>query len=171
MSKDNIYAGPHTIDDDETGFPDGLSNLVGSYGDPALWARSTLEGADPDDLVAIYAVVPGLLISKEAIRNRIWLHDILDDAGIPYYIEVGGLGGSKDLNEAQHIYVEKENAQKVMLLIHAFNNTKNTVKRTKEETGITAVSEDGIPQKVCSSCGEEIDFDYHKCPYCKTRSV
>ena len=26
----------------------------------------------------------------------------------------------------------------------------------------------GLPQKVCPLCGKEIDFDYPKCPYCKS---
>ena len=33
--------------------------------------------------------------------------------------------------------------------------------------GIDAVSDDGMPQKKCPTCGKEHDFDYPRCPYCK----
>ena len=33
--------------------------------------------------------------------------------------------------------------------------------------GIDAVSKDGMPQKKCPTCGNEHDFDYPRCPYCK----
>ena len=33
--------------------------------------------------------------------------------------------------------------------------------------GIDAVSDDGMPQKKCPTCGREHDFDYPRCPYCK----
>ena len=33
--------------------------------------------------------------------------------------------------------------------------------------GIDSVSEEGMPQKKCPTCGKEHDFDYPKCPYCK----
>jgi rubrerythrin len=32
--------------------------------------------------------------------------------------------------------------------------------------GIDSVSEEGMPQKKCPTCGREHDFDYPKCPYC-----
>lgn len=32
---------------------------------------------------------------------------------------------------------------------------------------IGAVSEEGMPQKKCPTCGREHDFDYPRCPYCK----
>ena len=33
--------------------------------------------------------------------------------------------------------------------------------------GIDAVSAEGMPQKKCPTCGQEHDFDFPKCPYCK----
>jgi len=148
---------------------DMLSGFLGSFGDPEQWAQSTLKNVDIEDLVEVYKVVPGLLVSKENLRNRIWLHDMLDDMGIPYYIEVGGMKGSKDLMEAQHIYVEKENAQKAIFLILMYNNPGNVVSDEPDEEDQPVISNDGIPQKKCISCGEEIDFDHHKCPYCKAK--
>ena len=32
---------------------------------------------------------------------------------------------------------------------------------------IDSVDLDGMPQKKCPKCGQEHDFDYPKCPYCK----
>ena len=33
--------------------------------------------------------------------------------------------------------------------------------------GIDAISDEGMPQKKCPTCGREHDFDYPRCPYCK----
>ena len=145
------------------------SNLLGTYGDPNLWARSTLEHAQIEDLVEVYAITPGQFITSETIRNRMWLHDLLDDKGIPYYIEVGSMSGSRQLVEAQCIYVEKKNAGKALFLIKQFNDPGNIVSDDPEEDCFFDISEDGIPQKKCPSCDEQIDFDYAICPYCKVR--
>jgi len=146
------------------------TKLLGLYGDPELWAQSTLVDANPDELVAIHVITPGLYVRSDTIRNRMWLHDLLDDSGIPYYIEVGGLSGSKALVEAQQIFVEKENAGKAMALIKMYNDSDNIIRETPDTEGSTILSDEGVPQKKCPSCDRYIDFDYAKCPYCKEQA-
>ena len=143
------------------------THLLGSYGDPKLWAESTLVHAHFEDLVEVYSIVPGQFATSESIRDRIWLHDLLDDMEIPYYIEVGNRSGSKLLVEAHHIYVENKNAEAAFALVKNYNDPGSIVRDKPDEDGISSVSDDGIPQKKCASCGKEIDFDYSKCPYCK----
>jgi len=162
------YERPDTSDS-EVGSMDVPQNLIGKYGDPKLWAQSTLNNAHVEDLVEVYAVTQSMFVSNESIRNRMWLHDLLDDKKIPYYIEVGGMSGSRQLVEAQCIYVEKKNAEKALLLIKQFNNPDSIVLEDSEEEDLPEFSEDGIPQKKCPSCDESIDFDYPVCPHCKER--
>ena len=153
-------------------FPiDDTSKFLASFGDPKLWAKSTLIGADANDLITVYAITPGLLVSKESIRNRMWLHDLLDDAGIPYYIEVGSRDGSKELSEAQYVYVEKKNVGITQALIKNFHDPNNIVRENPDKDVFSVISDDGIPQKKCPSCSKEIDFDFYKCPYCKRQVV
>jgi len=156
---------------DENTQPDLPSHLVGSYGDPKLWAQSTLKNIEPEKLVEIYAIMPSQYTTNESIRYRMWLHDLLDDWNIPYYIEVGCLGGSRNLTESQHIYVEKKNARKAIFLTNKFNKSDNIVRdNTDKNEESIIISDDGIPQKACPSCGKDIDFDYVKCPHCKERT-
>jgi len=156
-----------TLDGDDDIPYDIPSNLVGSFGDPKLWAKSTLKHADIEDLIEVYAVVQGPFITQESIRKRMWIHDLLDDVGVPYYIEVGSKSGSKDLVEAQRIYVEEKNAGKALVLIKQYNDPDNISRYKPEEDEQLIISEDGMPQVMCLSCGEKIDFDYNICPYCK----
>jgi len=146
------------------------SNLLGSYGDPELWAKSTLKHAKYEDLIEIYIIHSSLFVSSELIRNRMWLHDLLDDVGIPYYIEVGSLGGRKKLTEEQHIYVERKNVKRAVSLIRKYNDIKSIVREKPNKTSSSVKSSDGIPQKKCCTCNKEIDFDYKKCPHCKGRA-
>jgi len=158
---------PDIYDNEDDPFSD-TSKLIGTYGDPNLWARSTLKDVDPDDIIAVHVVSQGPFLSREMVRNRMWLHDLLDDYNIPYYIEAGARDGSKDLVEAQHIFVEKKNAQMTMFLIKQFNESTSVINEDPDDEE-PIISEDGVPQKKCPSCGENIDFDYHKCPHCKTK--
>ena len=152
---------------EETTPLDDTSKFLGTYGDPKLWAQSTLINANFDDLIEVYAVVPSFEIPTESIRNRMWLHDLLDDMEIPYYIEAGRSEGSKITVDAQHIFVENKNAATVSALIMAYNSSDSIVKNIPDEEDETVFSDDGIPQKKCPSCGEYIDFDYYVCPHCK----
>ena len=153
--------------DEGAGYFEMPSNFLGRFGDPKLWARSTLKHAKSQDLVAIHSIQQGGFIGSESIRDRMWLHDLLDDKQIPYYIEVGCRDGSKDLTEAQYIYVEQKNVSKAIYFIKQFNDPSNIVREDIDKDDPTSVSDDGIPQKTCTSCGKKIDFDHHKCPYCK----
>jgi len=156
--------------DSETVPFDIPDNLLGSYGDSKLWAQSTLNHAKIEDLVEIYAVMQSPFIAKESVRNRMWLHDLLDDNGVPYYIEVNSRRGSKELVETQHIFVEKKNAGKAVFLLKKFNEAENIVRVNPDEDSNAVISDDGIPQKKCPTCDRDIDFDYHKCPYCKGKA-
>ena len=143
-------------------------NLLGSYSDPALWAYSTLPPGDYDDLVNIHIVKQGNLQGREAIRQRIWLHDILDDEGIPYQVVIKSYWVSrKKYAEDQFIYVEEKHSKKAKRLIKAFNNPENIVSEVSGTESSPENYVNGVLQIKCSSCGEEIDFDYHKCPLCK----
>jgi len=140
------------------------SKLVGSYGDPELWAKSTLEH-DTDNLVKIYEIKPSRTVSPETIRNRTWVHDLFDDEGIPYKVEVAGFWATrKKFLEAQSLYVESKDRFRARDLIVEFKDPNSIAQETEEkEENIV----DGITQKKCPSCDELIDFDYHKCPFCK----
>ena len=139
------------------------------YGEPETWAQSTLSEGDLKKLVKVHVVRPGLYVSAETLRQRMWLHDILDDRGIPYRIEFIGYWASRNkFIEAQNIYVEKEYAERVRFLIKDYRNTSNIIQDDLEERNKISSFDDGIPQKTCPSCGKEMDFDYHTCPYCKT---
>jgi len=155
-------------DEDDIKPPALPSNLIGSFGDPSLWAQSTLKDADEDDLVAVYTIGQGFFLGGESIRNRMWLHDLLDDKEIPYYIEVGRIGGGKAMVEAQVIYVEKRHAPRVVNLINEYNDPISIVSISHDDSDDTFNLVDGVPQIICPKCAEEIDFDYHKCPYCKS---
>jgi len=161
-----VYERPQSSDD-ETVTMDVPKNLLGTFGDPSLWAQPTLKNARTEDLVPVYSVQPNPLLGGDSVRNRMWLHDLLDDAKIPYYIEVGSKDGTKDLTEAQYIYVERKNASKATFFIKQYNDPNNIIRDNTAKDDPPAVSIDGIPQKTCQSCGKEIDFDYHKCPHCK----
>jgi len=142
------------------------------YGDPETWAKSTLsqDDAAEADLVLIYEVKPGLYIHAEMIRQRMWLHDVLDDKGIPYQIVfVGYWASRRKFVEAQNIYVEKKHAERVRYLIKDYRSTRNIIQTDLEEHNKIVSFDDGVPQKNCPSCGKEIDFDYYTCPHCKTK--
>jgi len=145
----------------------GAANKFGLFGDPDLWAKSTLLNAKVEDLIAIHIIAQDLFTGNESIRNRMWLHDLLDDRNIPYYIEVGNIGGGKALSEAQIIYVEKKNAKIAYGLINKFNNPISVVHNVNDYKGGSITLRDGTPQIKCTKCDKEIDFDYHVCPYCK----
>ena len=143
-------------------------NLVGSYGDPSLWAYSTLPPCDTEELVKVYVVKQAKYQKRETMRNRMWLHDILDGEGIPYQVVIKTRWSDKrNYAEDQFIYVQEKHRRKARRLIKAFNNPDNDV---TENMGAESTPDnyiDGVLQIKCSSCGGEIDFDHHKCPLCK----
>ena len=143
------------------------SNFLGKFGDPTRWAQSTLKHANKEDLIAIHSIQANPFTGGDTIRDRMWLHDLLDDKSIPYYIEVGSKDGTKDLAEAQIIYVERKNAEQALFYLGQFNDPGNIVREDISKDSKPILSTDGVPQKKCTLCGKDIDFDYHKCPYCK----
>jgi hypothetical protein len=95
-----------------------------------------------------------------------WLHEILDDEGIRYKIDIAGYWATrKKFLEAQSIYVEPHNRKKVRELIVAYNDPGNILLGDKE---VEMEFVDGILQKTCPTCNRDIDFDHHKCPHCKS---
>ena len=143
-------------------------HLPGSFNDSALWARSTLTPGEDMKLVRIYELKPGNYASAETIRHRMWLHDILDDNGIPYHLVIRGYWPARRrFAESQCIFVEDKYSKKARLLINEFQNLNNVI--TEDINGKTMVDdiENGLPLIKCSSCGRIIEFDYYKCPYCK----
>jgi septum site-determining protein MinD len=112
-------------------------NLIGSYGDPEFWVQPTMAPSGAGNLVKIYEVsIDRDVASSETIRNRMWLHDMLDDRDIPYHIEmVGFWAGRKKYTEAQHIYVEDKHRIEARRLIREYNNPANFVREEAHASG------------------------------------
>ena len=145
-------------------------NFIGSYLDPSLWAFSTLPPGDYEDLVSVHTVKQGKFQSRETVRQRMWLHDILDDENIPYQVVIKSYWVSRrKYSEDQVIYVREEHRKKARKLIKAFKNPENTVHENPDDENSPEIFVDGILQKKCTACGKEIDFDYQKCPLCKVK--
>ena len=143
-------------------------NLIGTYIDPALWAYSTLPPCDTNELVNVYVVQQSRYQGRDMVRQRMWLHDILDDEGIPYQVVIKSRWSNrKRYNEDQFIYVEEKYERKAKKLIKAFAGQNNTVPEIHDNEASPENYKDGILQVKCVSCGDEIDFDYSKCPSCK----
>ena len=134
--------------------------LTGPEDNPETWAKSTLTEADDDNLVAVY---------EEAGRQRMWLHDVLDDSGIPYKIEVVPCWLGVNSYEKPVILVEEKHKDAVLTLIKEHENEGSIVREDMGEEGRTDHADDAMPQMVCPSCGQEIDFDYAICPLCHKR--
>jgi len=91
--------------------------LIGSYGDPDSWAKSTLE-QEVDKLIKVYEIKPGENVPLESVRNRIWLHDLLDEEKIPYKIAVSGFWASrKKYSLSQSVFVEQKDRNRTRQLI------------------------------------------------------
>ena len=97
------------------------STLIGSYGDPEFWAKSTLE-QDDSKLIKVYEIRPGKNVPLESVRNRIWLHDLLDEEKIPYKIAVSGFWASrKKYSLSQSILVDQKDRNRTRQLILEYN--------------------------------------------------
>lgn len=94
------------------------------FKNPELWAKSTLPPPyDIEKLKRIYTFTDKN--DKEKSRERIWLHDVLDDNNIPYVIEIVGYWvGKRDFREKQRIYVEKKHKDKALKFIDEYNNAE-----------------------------------------------
>ena len=94
--------------------------------DSGLWAKSTLVSKDSKDLTNIYIIKQEEAGGIENIRNKAWIHDLLDDNHIPYFIEIKGFRPSKRVYiESQWIYVERKNGIKASFLISEYMDPKN----------------------------------------------
>ena len=127
--------------------------------DPEKWAQSTLTGAD-DNLVAVY---------EKAGRERMWLHDILDDCGIPYKIEVVPCWLGVNSYEKPVILVEEKHKDTVLDLIKEYEDKESIVQEEPDGEDWTESEDGALPQMTCPFCGGEIDFDYATCPLCNKR--
>ena len=139
------------------------------YDNPELWAKSTLPpGYNSETLVKVYELSDAKI--KGQNRRRTWLHDVLDDRGILYKIEVVGYWATRRrFAEKQLISVEEKYKKKVQRLIKEFNDAEDIMQEETDEENMLDNIDDGLPQVKCPSCGKEIDFDYVKCPFCKTK--
>ena len=138
-------------------------------GDDAKLAHSTLPPElDIKDLVEIYTFDDKKNRGEDRVRT--WLHDLLDDYGVQYRVDItGGWAGGKRYVEMQRVLVEEKNREMALRLIMEYNHTGNFTKYKPDEDSNISTYEDGMPLRVCKSCGIEIDFDYHKCPVCKAK--
>ena len=149
-----------------------LDTLIGVYGDPETWVFSTLPKECADELVLVYEVKQGKFSDGREVRQRMWLHDILDDNNILYQVVIKGFWASrKRFAETQWIMVTKADEGEARRLIDEFNDPDNVVEGSEddvdEDDKVTFNGIIGTPQRRCHSCGKVIDFDYVKCPHCK----
>jgi len=130
--------------------------------EPKLWAQSTMTSQTPGEVLVEVKQTEG--------RARIWLHDVLDDNGIPYKIEIAQylIGGGKLITykEKQCVHVAQRDVDTVRGLIREYENTDNLVPEDLEAGQAIDRTEDGLPQIQCPACGKDIDLDYAKCPLC-----
>jgi septum site-determining protein MinD len=144
--------------------------VIGPFGVPDLWAKSTLEADSTDGLVKVYEVKQGSYVKRETVRYRTWLHDVLDDYRIPYYVDVSGYWATRrKFVEAQQIFVQEKHKKKTQALITEYNDPGRIVQEYVDGEEIEEEMKDGILQKQCQSCNKMMDFDHHKCPYCKAQ--
>lgn len=137
--------------------------------DADLLAYSTLPPDDYDDLVEVYKVKAGMHTPESETMHRIWLHDVLDDNNIPYIVEVIGVFVTrKKFREMQIISVRKKKAKKAKALIKEFNNAADILPEDRADVYMSGGTDGGLLQVKCPSCGREVDFDYAKCPHCKS---
>ena len=149
------------------------------FGSPETWAKSTLTPTNDMVLSLIYTsktAKPGKLVSENRVAQKIWLHELLDDNDIPYYVVLTGKPVrskkkfyKEKLATVQLVYVEEANASKARALIKQYRKAPAALEELIDTFhGDTAMPlKDGVPQVVCGACGEQIDFDYPKCPFCK----
>jgi len=140
------------------------------YGEPNLWALSTLpESHNRKNLVRVYKIKGGG--RNPPCRERIWLHDILDENDIPYAIEITGEyplwcgKRGRKFKETQHIFVEKKNKEAVIKIIEEYENPEIVMPFEGREV----FDINDMPQVKCQSCGKECDSDFCNCPFCKSK--
>jgi hypothetical protein len=167
-----------------------VHSIKSPYGDPEKWAKSTLTSEFTDfekgDLVLIHEITPSML-NNPYPRERIWLHDALDENEIPYKIDItgefrqkfGGIRRRRAITETQLIFVMKEHEKKARRLIRRYKRSTaiSDERVNAEEFAFDEYAEydneentfdcDNIPQVKCPNCEQECDSDYTKCPNCQ----
>ena len=136
---------------------------------PESWVRSTLKAPIPvEKLAKVY---------ETGDVERSWLHDALDDQSIPYKIEItpdsyGNVFRLK-LRFIQSVYVEERDKAAALLLVKEFekefDREDNIIPIEQADEDLVDDPDGAMPQMTCPNCGEEIDFDYAKCPLCNHR--
>ena len=94
--------------------------------DSKVLAKSTLTADDSTQLTNVYTIKQDEVGGIENIRNRTWIHDLLDDNKIPYYLEVQGHRPTKRIYvESQLIFVERKNGIRASFIINEYLDTNN----------------------------------------------
>ncbi|MCL1880989.1 MAG: hypothetical protein FWF76_02290 [Oscillospiraceae bacterium] len=163
-------------------FEDAKVHMLSTpYGDPDKWAESTLKNViNDEELVLIYMIKHGRW--HPYVRERFWLHDILDDNDIlykvvlsgEYKVKSAGARRGRKFNEWQGVYVRKADEDKALELIKEYEEATQKSGAELEIEPSNNVSEvcdkfdaDNKPQVTCTSCKKTCDSDYSNCPYCK----
>lgn len=165
----------HTIDDVK------VHMLSTPYGNPDLWAKSTLSAEYKlKDLVRVYSAKPGKFkaagFRKPCPRERFWIHDVFDDNNIPYKIDIVGKypekisGGmrKRKFKEFQYIFVRPEDVRAAKKLIKEYE-TQTDLNPEFFNEGRDSFDFDNMPQTTCPHCGKSCDTDYVLCPFCKQK--
>lgn len=110
-------------------------------------------------------------IFKAYGKERSWFQDLLEDRGIPFYIEQeilwSGSYRTPRCEEVQCFYVNCAYQASLQEDIDAYNNLDNLTQEAQAEMDSQP---DEMPQVTCPNCGKSYDLDYPKCPYCKHKA-
>jgi len=146
-----------------------------SASDAELLAYSTLpRSKERASITRIHLIEPGKYVPEETAMHRMWLHDILDDYGIKYFVEVMGVFvGRRKFRSMQGIYVLDSDLEGALEIMEKYKTApRATSKEIEMEENFTEETQffvDGILQSKCSDCGREYDFDYPNCPFCRKK--
>ena len=132
------------------------------------WAQPTLR---------IYGQTDHLIPVHECYgRERDWPHDTLDDHGILYHIEIvpcwEGSSARPKYYAKQVISVEERDKDIALGLIDEVKKELDKgIEFAPIETDGALIDsmDEPLPQIMCPSCRQRIDFDYAICPLCKHR--
>jgi len=151
-------------------YPTADGDSTPKYEDAGFLAFSTLpQSRENEPISRVYLIKPGKLMPPETTMHRMWLHDILDDNDIPYLVEAMGVFVSRrKFGQMQGIYVLDSDYDKAIALKKKFEKAACEIPEELEEAEFIDDGDNSLLQSKCRTCGKEFDFDYPKCPYCKT---
>ena len=86
-----------------------------------------------------------------------WLHEALQDAGIPFVADVEAIPGHNVMFNV--VFVPPEREADARALVEAYNNPENFLVEEHPEL-------EGIELFECAQCGQEFDASYGACPFC-----